>query len=205
MPSLPARIKRLFAAAEKDLRAGRQEQAAQALLKVVALPDIEHGEPLALESAHTGLADVYLKLRRIDLAEYHLGKALAVSPQEADIHHRLGELRTYKGEFAAAAAAFLRASELEPSHPGHRHRLGWATFMAGGQKQGRAIMEDALTLDEANTELLGNLAMACSELGDHRAALRYLERAVELDPHNELLAIQRDRMREKANRKATRK
>ncbi|MCU0606310.1 MAG: tetratricopeptide repeat protein [Candidatus Edwardsbacteria bacterium] len=190
----------MFAAAQRQLRAGKTDEAAQALLEVAALPGIEHDEPLALESAHAGLADIYLKLRRIELAEYHLGKALAVSPQEADLHHRLGELRSYKGEFAAAAEAFLRASELEPSHPGHLHRLGWSTFMAGEQKKGRAIMAEALTLDEANTALLADLAVACSELGDHRAALKYLDQAVDLDPGNELLRSQRERMREKTER-----
>lgn len=205
MPSLSARIERLFASAQQDLRAGQPERAAKALLKVAALPGIEHDEPLALESAHAGLADIYLKLRRIELAEYHLGRALAVSPQEADLHHRLGELRSYKGEFAGAAAAFLRASELEPSHPGHLHRLGWATFMAGEQQQGRQIMVEALTLDEANTALLGDLAVACSELGDHRAALKYLDQAIVLDPHNELLVSQRERLREKAEGKKRKK
>jgi len=189
--------RRLFAAAQARLRANKPDEAATLFLEIAALPDLERDEPLALESAHLGLADIYLATRRIELAEYHIRKALAVSPGEADIHRRLGDVCAYTGRFPAAAAAFLRAVELVPHHPEYLHRLGWATFMAGEQRKGRRLMEDALFLDEANTGLLGDLATAAEELGDRKAALRHLDRAAELDPANELLRSRRERLRER--------
>jgi tetratricopeptide (TPR) repeat protein len=201
VPGLKTSIERRFAAAQGRLRRRRPDQAAKAYLEVIALPGIAVEEPLALESAHLGLADIYLATRKIELAEYHLKKALEVSPGEANIHRKLGEVHAFKGEFAAAADEFLKAVELVPHHPEYLHRLGWATFMAGDQKKGRKIMRDALFLDESNTGLLGDLAMASAELGDRPAALKYLDQAVELDPGNELLRSQRERMRERAARK----
>ena len=201
MPGLKTSIDPLFAAAQRRLRRKKTDEAAKAYLEVIALPGIAGEEPLALESAHLGLADIYLASQKIELAEFHLKKALAVSPTEANIHRKLGEVYAYKGQFADAAGEFLKAVELVPHHPEYLHRLGWATFMAGDQKNGRKIMRDALVLDEANTGLLGDLAMAASELGDRPAALRYLDQAVELDPKNELLLTQRERMREKTDKK----
>ncbi|MDI6738968.1 MAG: tetratricopeptide repeat protein [Candidatus Edwardsbacteria bacterium] len=201
MPGLKNRIEKLFAAAQQRLRRHKPDEAATLYLEVIALPDIGDEEPLALESAHLSLADIYLKSQKIELAEFHLTKALGISPKEADIHRKLGELYGYKGQFDDAAREFLRAVDLVPHHPEYLHRLGWATFMAGDQKKGRKIMEESLFRDESNTGLLGDLAMAAFELGDHRAALKYLDQAVELDPKNELLISQRERMREKAEKK----
>jgi Flp pilus assembly protein TadD len=167
---------------------------------VVGLPGIEQAEPLALESAHTALADIYIRTQKIELAEYHLTKALAVNPEEPDLYRRLGELHDYKGEFAAAAKQFLKAVELEPHHPDYLHLLGWATFMAGDQRQGRKIMQESYGLDETSVPLLSDLAVACAELGDTAAAMKYLDEAVELDPKNELLRSQRERIGEKAEK-----
>ena len=197
---LKTSIDRLFAAAQQRLRRKKTDEAAKAYLEVIALPGIAGEEPLALESAHLGLADIYLATQKIELAEFHLKHALAVSPAEANIHRKLGEVYAYKGQFADAAGEFLKAVELVPHHPEYLHRLGWATFMAGHQKNGRKIMRDALFLDEANTGLLADLAMASSELGDRPAALRYLDQAVELDPNIELLRYQRERLRGRAAR-----
>jgi Flp pilus assembly protein TadD len=201
VPGLKTSIERLFAAAQQRLRQRRPDEAAKAYLEVIALPGLAEEEPLALESAHLGLADIYLASQKIELAEFHLTKALGVSPGEAGIHHKLGEVYAYTGRFAEAAGEFLQAVELVPHHPEYRHRLGWATFMAGDQKKGSKIMRDALFLDEANTGLLADLAMAASEMGDRAAALKYLDQAVELDPNNQMLLSQRERMRERAPRK----
>lgn len=201
VPGLKTSVERLFAAAQQCLRRHKPDQAAKSYLTVIALPGITKEEPLALESAHLGLADIYLASQKIELAEFHLKKALAVSPGEASIHRKLGEVCAYTGRFAEAAREFLKAVELVPHHPEYRHRLGWATFMAGDQKKGRKIMRDALFLDEANSGLLGDLAMAAFEMGDRAAALKYLDQAVELDPNNQLLLTQRERMRARAARK----
>jgi Flp pilus assembly protein TadD len=201
VPGLKPGIERLFAAAQKHLRRRRPDDAAIAYLEVIALPGIAGEEPLALESAHLGLADIYLASQKIELAEYHLKKALEISPGEANIRRKLGEVYAYTGRFAEAAGEFLKAVEMVPYHPEYRHRLGWATFMAGDQKKGSKIMRDALFLDEANTGLLADLAMASFELGDRAAALKYLDQAVELDPNNQLLLSQRERMRARASRK----
>ncbi len=200
MPNPSSRIKKLFAAAQQQLRRKNSDQAATLFLEVIGLPGIE-AEPLALESAHVTLAEIYVRTQKIELAEYHVARALAVNPGEPDLHRRLGQLHSFKGDFVAAAAEFLQAVELEPHHPEYLHLLGWATFMAGDQKKGRQIMEQSFFLDQANVPLLSNLALACSELGDTSAALKYLDLAIELDPKNELWQSQRERVRGKAERK----
>jgi Flp pilus assembly protein TadD len=202
VPSPSSRIKKLFAAAQLRLRRKDTGKAAALFLEVIGLPGIET-EPLALESAHAALAEIYVRTQKLELAEFHIAKALAVNPGEPDLHRRLGELYVFKGDFAAAAASFLKAVELEPHHPEYLHLLGWATFMAGDQAKGRSIMERSYGQDEANVQLLADLALACSELGDSTAALKYLDQAVELDPKNELWKSQRERVREKAERRRT--
>ena len=201
MPDLSSRIKKLFASAQQQLRRKNSDKAATLFLEVIGLPGIEQAEPLALESARVALAEIYVRSQKIELAEYHINKALAVSPGEPDLHRRLGQLYGYQGDFPAAAKQFLRAVELEPHHPEYLHLLGWATFMVGDQKQGRKLMEESYNLDEANVPLLSDLALACSELGDTSAALKYLDRAIELDPKNQLWQSQRERIGAKANRK----
>lgn len=74
------------------------------------------------------------------LAADHFRKALALSPQDASLHHRLGTALSQLGDGPGAMAEFRRAIELAPDHARAHYSLG-------------LLLADSGQLDEADTHL----------------------------------------------------
>ncbi len=117
------------------------------------------------------------------------GLAAAVAPSAA-LHHLLGRTLAQQRQFAAAAAAFRRATEL-PDAPAQAW-IDFATLrlVEGRPDEATGILQVALTRLGGNAvvhHLLGK-ALLEEDDGNLTEALPHLEKAMQLDPDNALAA-----------------
>jgi Flp pilus assembly protein TadD len=197
MSRLKSRIEQLFAGADRREKHHDIPGALDQYQRIIDLPDIGQQEPLALECAHFGMAELLIAGQEMDRAVRHLKEAIRLNPGEGDYRKSLGEVYIYQGKFRPASLEFIQALKLQPGHPPTMHLLGWSLFMAGERAEGRRMMEQALELDDTNAALLNDLAACLAESGQRRDALRLMDRACAIDPGNELYKACRDRLREK--------
>lgn len=180
-------ITKLFTMADQLSRRGQRKKAIQIYREIIAVPELRKKDALALELAHWGLAELLILERNTVEAEKHLLIAIELNPKEANYYHQLGSLYSYMDRFEDAVVQLKKSLDFRPNHPQTMHLLGWAVFMSGDQKAGRQILEEASVLDECDASILNDLAVCLVEMRLYREALKHLNRAVELDPKNQLL------------------
>src|SRR4029450_5698651 len=76
--------------------------------------------------AYVNLADLYRAQHRDDEGEKILRQGLAVSPNDAALHHALGLLLVRRGQPLEALGALGRAAELRPENPHYDYVFGVA-------------------------------------------------------------------------------
>ncbi|HAD82519.1 MAG: hypothetical protein A2509_01595 [Candidatus Edwardsbacteria bacterium RIFOXYD12_FULL_50_11] len=197
MPGPANNSARLFARADRFSRQGKRKEAIKAYRAVLALPELKEGGDLARELAHWGLAELLILERDTAEAESHLLAAIGLNPNEANYYQQLGSLCSYMDRFEDAIAQLKKSLDLRPAHPQTMHLLGWAVFMSGDHKSGRQILEQAAALDECDAGILNDLAVCLVEMRLYGEALKHLDRALELDPHNQLLESYRQMVMDK--------
>lgn len=195
--SAPGSKTGIFAAADRLTRLGKRREAIAAFRDILADRSLLKRDPLACELAHWGLAELLMMERDSLEAEKHLLIAIELNPGEANYYQQLGSLYCYLDRFEEAAQQLNKSLALRPSHPPTLHLLGRAVFMAGDLPNGRKILEQALALDDCDASILNDLAVCLVELREYDKALKYLERAQELDPKNQLLSSYRQMIIEK--------
>ncbi len=177
----------LFAQADQLSRRGKRKEAIKVYREILALPDLRKKDALALELAHWGLAELLILDRDTAEAEKHLLIAIELNPLEANYYQQLGSLYSYMDRFEDAIVQLKKSLDIRPTHPQTMHLLGWAVFMSGDHKSGRKILEQASALDECDASILNDLAVCLVEMRLYGEALKHLNRALELDPDNQLL------------------
>lgn len=182
-----SKITELFASADQLSRRGKRSEAIKVYREIIAFPGLRKTDPLTLELAHWGLAELLILERDTVEAEKHLLIAIELNPKEAGYYHQLGSLYNYMDRFEDAMIQLKKSLDLRPKHPQTLHLLGWAVFMSGDQKAGRQILEEASALDECDASILNDLAVCLVEMRLYGEALKHLNRALELDPKNQLL------------------
>jgi superkiller protein 3 len=181
----------IFSAADRLARQGRHRDAIGAYRDILADRSLRKRDPLACELAHWGMAELLILEREGPEAEKHLLIAIELNPNEANYYQQLGSLYCYMDRFEEAVQQLNKSLAIRPSHPITMHLLGRAVFMAGDLQNGRKILERALALDECNVGALNDLAVCLVELRQYDQALKHLDRALEMDPHNKLLSSYR--------------
>lgn len=184
-------IAELFTTADQLSRHGKRKEAINVYREILALPELKKGNDLVLELAHWGLAELLILERNTAEAEKHLLAAIGLNPNEANYYQQLGSLYSYMDRFEDAIAQLKKSLDLRPTHPQTMHLLGWAVFMSGDHKGGQQILEQASALDECDASILNDLAVCLVEMRQYREALKHLDRALELDPDNQLLEAYR--------------
>jgi len=197
MSSLKNNIPDLFQNADKLARQGRRKEAIAVYREIAAIPGLRKKDALALELAHWGAAELSILERDTVEAEKHLLIAIELNPTEANYYQQLGSLYSYLDRFEDAIVQLKRSLDIRPSHPQTMHLLGWAVFMSGDQKAGKQLLEEALAMDECDVGILNDLAVCLVEMRLYGEALKHLNRAVELDPKNQLLHSYRQMVMDK--------
>lgn len=123
----PAALRRLFRRAASDPRAVllKRAQAAKAARDWRGAADL-YRQALALRDAfgpRVQLAHMLKEAGELDAAEAEYGLALAMKPQDADLHLQMGHFYFVKGDLDQSLRFYRQAVELAPGDPGLREAL----------------------------------------------------------------------------------
>jgi tetratricopeptide (TPR) repeat protein len=97
---------------------------------------IRYGDnQIAVEYANAYLADAYLTLRQLKLAEHHIKKAIACMPDNPGYHYLLGFTYSIERQWGKAIGEFEVAVDKEPNNGEYLRGLGWAIHCAGDKEK----------------------------------------------------------------------
>ena len=91
---------------------------------------------IAVEYANAYLGDIFLTIRRLELAEKHLKMAITIAPGNSHYYYLLGFSYSIKEQWAKAVTQFRKAIRLDPDNSEYERGLGWAIFNAGSRAEG---------------------------------------------------------------------
>jgi len=155
-------------------------------------------EALALDAryalAHVGIAETYLIMQYYNLlppaeARAHckaaLARALEIDADIAEAHVSLGVIKgNNEYQWEQGEAEFLRAIELNPNYPTAYHWYGLLHLGPLGRfDEAYAMMRKALELDPLSPIVNTHYGMTLIYGGDSAAAIRQLDRVLEMDSH----------------------
>ncbi len=141
--------------------------------------DVEHVDAMIL------MATAKYELRRYELAQAILERALILSPERAESYYLLGEISWAEGDHDAARANFRQAIELQPRFPEARNNYAILLHDAGNFE--RAINHLEASLDDAphNPDTYVNLGNSLKALGRYGQAEQTYRAALEIDEDHE--------------------
>ena len=139
-------------------------------------------DDIAIEYANAYLGNIYLTLRRLDLAENHIKKAINCRPDNPSYHYLLGFTYSIQSQWGKAIGEFEVAVDKEPYNSEYLRGLGWAIHCAGDKAKGLAYLHRAIDLAPTDVNILTDLAAAyLADLQFHKAR-NYAEKAIGIDP-----------------------
>lgn len=144
------------------------------------------GNDQACEYSYASIGDIYLTLRKLELAEDYLIKALGYAPLNSKYHYLLGFTYSISRQWDKAIREFEMSVRQLPQEAEYLRGLGWATWSAGNKKRGLEYLKQAVSLAPENVNILADLAVAHLRDGQLDTAKEYAERAVKTDPKNAL-------------------
>src|SRR5574340_177202 len=100
-----------------------------------------------------------------------------------------GNAAAQEGEYEAAADAFQRAVDTNPSDARARYNLALAKQLLDDKEVAIAGYRRAIDLDPQLIEAYINLGTLCNEIGLHEEALETYQQALEFDPDNDELYL----------------
>ena len=147
-------------------------------------------ERVHVEGPEAGERDLLLGISEIStggprLATPILERAVAENTQLALSHNILGFCYLAQGEIAKAAAAYGKASDLDPESRLFAHSAAVAFDRASDQQHALMYAERAVGLADARGEDHYLLGKILSEEGRPRDAIRELSQAIAIDPDSE--------------------
>jgi tetratricopeptide (TPR) repeat protein len=143
------------------------------------------GDPVASEYANIYLGQLYVDLKKYDLAEKHIKAAIVYHPENAASHYLLGFLVSYRSQWDLAVSEFTMAVAREPQNAECVRGLGWATYQNGDKTKGLELLHQANELAPGTVNILTDLAVAYLSL-DFKEARKYAQQAVAASPDNSL-------------------
>jgi tetratricopeptide (TPR) repeat protein len=171
----------IWSEAKEHIEQGEYDKAIEIYKYVL----IRYGDDdIAVEYANAYLGDIYLTLRRLNLAENHIKKAIDCSPDNPSYHYILGFTYSMQSQWGKAIGEFELALDKEPGNSEYLRGLGWAIHRAGDKAKGLAYLHRAVDLAPTSVNILTDLAVAyLSDLQFHKAR-EYAETAMRIDPNS---------------------
>ena len=122
---------------------------------------------------------------RAEAAKRALENAQRLEPDSPETLLALGyyQYRVLR-DFGAAKTTFSRVAKLLPGSSEAPYALGRVARLEGHWDQGIAYLEQALTLDPRNAELVGAAALTYAVLKQFPAALKLYDQALDLKPND---------------------
>lgn len=136
--------------------------------------------------AHTNLGRLLAQQGKLDEAEAHYRRALAIYSGEASTHYNYGNLLAKTARLEQAIAEYREAIKLAPEKPEAHNNLGFVLNQQHRPDEAIAEYERALFYQPDFAEAYYNLGNALA--GEHRmdAAVAAYQRAVRLKPDSAL-------------------
>jgi predicted CXXCH cytochrome family protein len=134
--------------------------------------------------ALVNLADLDRALSQDEEGAELLKKAMAVEPDNADVHHALGLYLVRKHDYVSALDQLRRAHELMPANARYAYVYAVALNSTGAAADAVALLEDAHRQHPADHDVLTALVSFARDKGDFALALRYARDLVTLEPGN---------------------
>ncbi len=159
----------------RRLSASGQPHDAAALMRGVLAVQPSCGPALEV------LGEAYLAAGRYDEAHAAL-RAAILADQRADLFLTLGEVELRRGNLAGAREAFRRATELAPGNERALASLGLLAAGSGDAGTARTTLDAALAANATLFEALVVRAQIALADGEPAAAVRHLQRALQVRP-----------------------
>jgi tetratricopeptide (TPR) repeat protein len=141
------------------------------------------------------LSDELHKAGQLANAVEHARVAAALMPGTAWYHHHLAHLLMLSARYAEASKAIAESIELEPKRASHHYMRGEVLLKLGDSAGARESLRIATECDDAipwHFHLLGHI---CALSGDRLAAMSALQKAVDMEPGNEVHRTELERLR----------
>jgi len=131
--------------------------------------------------SYASIGDIYLTLRKLELAEDYLRKALGYDPLNPKYHYLLGFTYSVSKQWDKAINEFEVSVKQAPEDAEYLRGLGWALWSAGKKAKGLKYLGRAVSFMPDNVNILADLAAAYLRDGRLDRAQEYAERAVKAD------------------------
>ncbi len=165
----------LVALAQREDRAGRLAEAADAYRKILALrPDIAE--------AYNNLGNVLLNQGKLAEAEAAYAQALSLKPGLYQTHNSLGRVFREQGKLDQAVARYQHAIALAPGYAEAHNNLANVLKQQGKFDLALASYERALALRPDFAEALHNLGNTLAQQGKFDEAMARFDQALDLKP-----------------------
>jgi len=140
----------------------------------------------ACSYSYASIGDIYLTLRKLELAEDYLKKALGYDSLNPKYHYLLGFTYSVEKQWNKAIKEFEVCVKQEPKEAEYLRGLGWALWSTGNKEHGLKYLKQAIGLAPDSVNILTDLAAAHLHDGHLDAAQKYAELAVQADPKSAL-------------------
>jgi tetratricopeptide (TPR) repeat protein len=134
------------------------------------------------DEAAAGLANIYMRTRRYDLAEAALRKYIAAQPENASAHLQLGRVLRELGRTDDARAEFAAALKLDPKDVAVLRELAAGDALAGRYAEAEAQYRSLVDRQPADADLRYSLASALLQQRKYAEAEQEFLRVVQLKP-----------------------
>ena len=122
---------------------------------------------------YINLADLDRGLGRDDEGETVLHEALAIAPDNADVHYALGLLLVRQHKLAEATAMLAKAASLDPGRAHYAYVYAIALNSAGQRDEARRVLEASHKRHLTDRETLTALISLARDAGDQPAAAHW--------------------------------
>jgi Flp pilus assembly protein TadD, contains TPR repeats len=131
-------------------------------------------------------AYAFLKNNQLDSSEYYYGKLTELDPNDPRGWQGLGFLYgIVRKDYEKSEIFYKKALEVSPDNPEVLFGLAKIYELKGDREMAQKIYEDAIKRDSLNPALNRSYGLFLVEIGDHKGAVYYLERAYKLSENKE--------------------
>jgi Flp pilus assembly protein TadD len=130
----------------------------------------------------SNLGRMIARTGRLDEAEAHIARAIALRPDRAGPHENMGVVMLGRGRVQEATTAFRRVVSIRPFHGPSRNNLGVALAEAGRDAEAETQFREAARLSPQLADAPANLGALYLRQQRFDEAVPLLRHAVTLDP-----------------------
>jgi ribosomal protein S12 methylthiotransferase accessory factor len=126
-----------------------------------------------------------LTLNKLDEANSHFSKALALNPSEEDlpyIYSYMGNCLKDQEKFQEAIAVLAKGAEIDSTRPDIHNMLGFCHFKLGEYENAISHFSKTVELNPASAIDYANIGVNFRKLDKNEEAVKYFELALSLDP-----------------------